>query len=198
MLSGSTARGEADRWSDVEVGVFWPAPPTRALREAITLADGVADLRTLTDEGDGPPWYDHVYLGARRPEGLVLEVIHAVTEPTAAMIHRTLWQCDPNPGALDAIKGIVDGRAVQGKHAHLVHEWQNAAATYPRPLRVAIVERDGRIEQFWRWRMLADRDNPLLLSRELFRVANQMLSVLHALNGVYCGHPSAFKRLDQM
>lgn len=68
----------------------------------------------------------------------------------------------------------------------------------PTRLRIAIIQRYGWIEQFWRWRMLTDRDNPVLLSRELFRVTNQLLLVLHALNGVYCGHPSAFKRLDTM
>jgi len=46
--------------------------------------------------------------------------------------------------------------------------------------------RDRRIEQFWRWRVLVERDNPVLLAREFFRTTNQMLSLLHALNGRYC------------
>ena len=46
--------------------------------------------------------------------------------------------------------------------------------------------------------MLVERDNPLLLAREFSRIASQLLNVLHALNGRYCGHPSAFKRLDAL
>jgi hypothetical protein len=46
--------------------------------------------------------------------------------------------------------------------------------------------------------MLVERDNPLLLAREFSRIAGQLLNVLHALNGRYCGHPSAFKRLDAL
>ncbi len=46
--------------------------------------------------------------------------------------------------------------------------------------------------------MLVERDNPVLLAREFFRISNQVLSVLHALNGRYCGHPSTYKRLDAL
>lgn len=102
------------------------------------------------------------------------------------------------PDSLDAIKGIVDGRGITGVRADLVVGWQARAAQYPRPLQVAVIERHGQITQFWRWRMLVERDNPLLLAREFFRIANQLLTVLHALNGRYCGHPSAFKRLDAL
>ena len=48
MLGGSTARGDADRWSDVEVGVFWERPPTAAQRRAVP-----AEVRLLNV--DGPP-----------------------------------------------------------------------------------------------------------------------------------------------
>ena len=32
LLGGSTARGHADRYSDIELGVFWHQPPTDAER----------------------------------------------------------------------------------------------------------------------------------------------------------------------
>jgi predicted nucleotidyltransferase len=44
MLGGSTARGDADRWSDVEVGVFWRRAPTTAERLAVARA---ADVRLV-------------------------------------------------------------------------------------------------------------------------------------------------------
>jgi hypothetical protein len=46
--------------------------------------------------------------------------------------------------------------------------------------------------------MHVERDNPLLLAREFVRIGSQVLNVLHALNGRYCGRPSAFKRLDAL
>jgi hypothetical protein len=198
MLSGSTARGDADRWSDTEVGVFWSRRPTTEEREAVARAARATDLRMVTGEHAGPPWYDHVYLGAKRPDGLLVEVVHTVTSEVDETLDTVLGSCQPDGPGLDLIKGILEGREITGVRADVVARWQERAATYPRGLAIAVVQRDGAIEQFWRWRMLVDRDNPLLLAREFMRIASQLLNVLHALNGRYCGHPSAFKRLDAL
>jgi predicted nucleotidyltransferase len=196
MLSGSTARGDADRWSDTEVGVFWSRRPTAEERGAIVQV--AAEIRTVTGEDANPPWYDHVYLGAKQPDGLMVEVVHTPTSVVEETFDTVLGSCQPDGPGLDLIKGIVEGREITGVRADVVTRWQARAATYPRGLAIAVVQRDGAIEQFWRWRMLVERDNPLLLAREFMRVASQLLNVLHALNGLYCGHPSAFKRLDPL
>jgi hypothetical protein len=196
MVSGSTARGDADRWSDVEVGVFWGRPPTLSDRIAVAEAARAADIRTV-NEGS-PPWYDHIYLGAPRPEGLMVEVVHTLTSTVDDMPDDVLNSHRPDGPSLDAIKGIVDGRDVRGPRADLVARWQKRTATYPGELTLAVVRRDGNIEQFWRWQMLVGRGNPLILAREFMRSASQLLTLLHALNGRYCGHPSAFKRLDNL
>jgi hypothetical protein len=198
MLSGSTARGDADRWSDAEVGVFWSRPPTGNERAAAAAAARAADIRMVTGVGANPPWYDHIYLGASRPDGLMVEVIHTLTTAVDATLDTVLGSCEPDPLGLDTIKGIVDGREVRGARADVVTRWKERAASYPRDLAIAVVQRDGAIEQFWRWRMHVERDNPLLLAREFSRTASQLLNVLHALNGRYCGHASAFKRLDAL
>lgn len=186
MLSGSTARGDSDRWSDVEVGVFWGRRPTVEERTAIA-----ADIRVVNDAD--PPWYDHIFLG---PGRLMIEVVHTLTDVFEQTLDTVIGSGQPDPAGLDAIKGLMDGRPVAG--ADLITNWQTRAATYPRELALAVVRRDGAIEQFWRWEMHLDRDNPLLIAREFMRVASQMLNVLHAMNGRYCGHPSAFKRLDSV
>ena len=172
MVSGSTARGDADRGSDVEVGVFWSSRPSLTDREAVATAAGAADLRLVTAVEAGPPWYDHLYLGAPRPDGLMVEVVHALTSTTQELMDATLRRFDPTLPALDAIKGIVDGREIACTRANLLLNWQASASSYPDELRNVITRRHGRIDQFWRWRMLTYRDNPVLLSRELFRVTN--------------------------
>ena len=41
LLGGSTARGHADQYSDIELGIFWYQPPTDEERRAvIELAEG--------------------------------------------------------------------------------------------------------------------------------------------------------------
>lgn len=178
--------------------MFWSRPPTARERAAVAESARAADIRMVTGEDANPPWYDHIYLGAGRPDGLMVEVVHTLSRAVDDILDTVLGYCEPDAPGLDAIKGIVDGREVSGSRADIVARWKARAATYPRDLAIAIVQRDGAIEQFWRWRMLVERDNPLLLAREFSRIASQLLDVLHALNGRYCGHPSAFKRLDAL
>lgn len=191
MLGGSTARGDADRWSDVEVGVFWRRPPTPAERLAVA---GAAEVRVVNI--DGPPWDDHLYLGAPRPDGLMVEVAHTLTQTVENALDDLLVAGTPDGQVMQLALGILDGREVIGPRAELVARWQERVATYPRDLALAVVRYNGNIEKFWRWQMLYERDNPLLVAREFVRMTDQLLNILHALNGRYSGHVLAFKRLD--
>lgn len=167
MLGGSTARGDADRWSDVEVGVFWSRPPAAE-----------PQVSTL--------------------DGLTIEFVHTLTSEVEQTLDAVLRQHQHDGPSLSLLKGIMDGREAAGVRADLVRRWQARAANYPRGLAVAIVEHDGAIAKFWRLRMAAERGNPLLLARERVRISTQLLTVLHAVNGRYCGHVLDFKRLDAM
>jgi hypothetical protein len=188
MLGGSTARGDADRWSDVEVGVFWARPPTHTERTA-----PAPSVRPGTPEDDDSPWYDYLEL-----DGLAIDVEHALSSKVEETLDLVLGACVPDPDGLTLLKGLVDGRDIDGPRPELVQAWQRRASTYPQELAIAIVERDGPIDKFWRCQMLAERDNPVLLAREYLRMTNQLLTVLHAINKRYTGHVLAFKRLDAM
>lgn len=185
MLGGSTARGDADRWSDVEVGVFWRRPPTPDERLAVA-----ADVRLVNV--DGPPWDDHLYLGE-----LMVEVAHTLTQTVETALDELL-KGKPDGEVMQLAQGIIDGREVIGPRAELVARWKERVATYPRDLAIAVVRHNGNIEKFWRWQMFFERDNPLLVAREFVRMTNQLLNVLYALNGRYAGHVLAFKRLDAL
>jgi len=186
MLGGSTARGDADRWSDVEVGVFWERPPTATQRRAVP-----AEVRLLNVDGP-PPWDDQVHV-----DGLMLEVAHTLSESVDDALN-DLLAGRPDGATLQLAQGFVDSTDVTGRRPELVARWQKRVATYPRDLAIAVVQHDGNIEKFWRLQMLIERENPLLISREFVRITGQFLTVLHALNGRYCGHILAFKRLDTM
>ncbi|GAB3951798.1 hypothetical protein GCM10029976_088810 [Kribbella albertanoniae] len=187
MLGGSTARGDADRWSDVEVGVFWARPPTLAERLV------APSVRPGTPEDGKSPWYDYLSL-----DGLAVDVEHALSTKVEETLDLVLDACVPDPDGLTLLKGLVDGREIGGSRPELVERWQHRAATYPRGLAIAIVEQHGPIDKFWRCQMLIERDNPVLLAREFLRMSNQLLAVLHAVNGRYSGHVLAFKRLDAL
>ena len=88
MVSGSTARGDADRWSDVEIGVFWSSRPSRLTVGRSRRPPAPPTYAQVTDEVAGPPWYDHLYLGAQ-PDGLMVEVVHALTCTTEGLMDAT-------------------------------------------------------------------------------------------------------------
>ncbi|WP_407542557.1 nucleotidyltransferase domain-containing protein (plasmid) [Deinococcus radiomollis] len=52
MVGGSVARGTDDRFSDLELGVFWAADPTEDARTAAIL-DAGADLQRLYPQEAG-------------------------------------------------------------------------------------------------------------------------------------------------
>ncbi|MEU8221738.1 hypothetical protein [Kribbella sp. NPDC048915] len=131
------------------------------------------------------------------PSGLMLEVTHTLSDSVETALDNLLAG-RPDGATLQLAQGFVDGVDVIGPRRELVRRWQERVATYPRELKVAVVRYAGAIEKYWRLQMLIERDNPLLISRELVRMVDQVLTVLHALNGRYSGHVLAFKRLDSM
>src|SRR4051812_2170186 len=62
LLAGSVARGIADRYSDIEMTVFWGgAPPDEARRDAI--ARGGGELINFYDyDEDNAEWSDDVHV----------------------------------------------------------------------------------------------------------------------------------------
>ncbi|MEV6282096.1 nucleotidyltransferase domain-containing protein [Kribbella sp. NPDC051770] len=158
IVGGSTARGDADRWSDVEVGVFWERSPTTEERRSVPAA---ADVRLVNQ---GPPWNDQLHLGTKA--GLMVEVEHNLTSSVERTLDSVLTEHSTDGTALGLVQGIVDGREIAGVRADVVRRWQARAAAYPRGLAVAVVEYNGAIEKFWRLTMLAERENPLLVARE--------------------------------
>src|SRR5262245_42853525 len=63
MVASSTARGDADRYSDLDMVVLWEKPPTRDAREA-ALAELPGDLNRLYDfDAEWRSWSDSLTLG---------------------------------------------------------------------------------------------------------------------------------------
>jgi hypothetical protein len=50
MLLAAPRRGHADRYSDSEIGVFWPQPPSDEERAAVIAPAGVDLIRRYPDD----------------------------------------------------------------------------------------------------------------------------------------------------
>ena len=188
ILGGSTARGHADRYSDIELGVFWNQPPTDAERQAAAEAiDG--DLgRLFPYDPVEEVWSDDYFLGRASREkpksGVLLEVGHYTVDYVGRTFDAVLRRHDPDAGKLNFVSGIVD--SVPLHNSGLVQEWKARAALYPYGLTLAVVRRYAQIDHFWRSEMwLARGENLTMLYESFVHAQQKMLHVLLGLNNVY-------------
>jgi hypothetical protein len=192
ILAGSTARGHADRFSDIELGVFWHEPPTEDERLAAVEQAG-GELETLYPVEDDA-WYDDWKLGRHGgvpKSGVSIDMPHQTTATVEATLTAVLVRHDPDPLKQNTISAIVDGIPLHGYE--LLEEWRERANPYPGELATSVVRMHGQVSHFWRFRMLAARRNPLHAYMGIVSTHETVLHVLLAVNRVYY---FGFKSLD--
>ena len=179
-LSGSAARRTADRWSDVEVMVFWSRPPDEEERRASAESVGAEVRRSFPFDDGEQVWADDL---AVAPDGLLVEVTHELVATSEEQLDRLLLQFDPDPLLLNFAQGVVDARPAHG--SALLEGWKGLLADYPEQLQAAVVQRNAQIDHFWRWQMYVERGNPMLLASAMGEVAGRLYATLLALNKQY-------------
>ena len=196
MVGGSTARGHADGYSDIELGVFWNEPPTdEERRKAIEQAGGDV-IRLYPYVPDEGIWPDDFMMGRSPPDqpqsGVLIEAQHYTIEFINRTFDQVLSHYDPDELKHNLIAGIVGGLPLA--HPELIQQWQQRAHAYPHELAVAVVNRHVQIDHFWRWEMFLYRgENLPLLYAAFNRIQQQLLHVLLGLNHEYY---FGFKWLD--
>jgi hypothetical protein len=196
LLGGSTARGHADRYSDIEIGVFWHHPPTDTERQAAASAINGDLVKLYPYDPSEEVWCDDFMLGRAHPDhpksGVLLEVVHYTTDFLNRTFDAVLQQYNSDALKQNLIAGVVQG--VPLYNAELVQRWKAQAASYPDDLATAVVNRYGLIDHFWRWEMwLARSSNLMQLYHSYAQVQQQLLHMLLGLNHVYY---FGFKWLD--
>jgi hypothetical protein len=189
IVGGSVARGHADRFSDLEVGVIWAEAPTEPERaEAIDAAGG--DLVRLypAEEGErgGPIWSDAWKLGRLDDvplTGIEVDMHHFLEETVDGVLDAVLVDCDPDPLKLSFVGFILHGIPLHGSDR--AQSWQERAAAYPDELRVAVVRAHAQIEGLWRLDAYCARGNPVAGYAVLTSAHEELLQTLLGLNRVY-------------
>jgi hypothetical protein len=198
MVSGSTARGHADKYSDIEMGIFWREPPSEDDRRWAAERSG-ADLHRLFpyEEACGT-WPDDLFAGrapSNEPKsGVLVEIQHLLTTYVDTSLDAVLMNFDPDEEKLNLIAGILDGIPLQSSPK--LEEWRRRPAVYPDPLAEAVVRRHAQIDHFWRSDMwLARADNRMMLYDMFTLVEKKILHVLLGINRVYY---FGFKWLEEL
>ena len=119
IVGGSVSRGHADRFSDIEVGVFWHQPPTDAERLASAEATGGDVQRIYPYEPEEEVWEDNLFLGhvaaGQRSTGVLVEVVHNTTEFIERMLDDVLVHYDPSEFKQNLMAAFIHAVPVYGE-----------------------------------------------------------------------------------
>jgi hypothetical protein len=190
LAGGSTARGHADQFSDVELMVLWSTAPTDLERRAVITAAG-GDLHWLWPYDPASElWEDAYFMGRNEADdaksGCLLEVSHCLVPTVIARIEQVVVQSLAEEDLLNLMAGIVDGHILVG--ADLISPWKDQIAPYPDALQRAVLERYGSIDHFWRWAMYLRRGPNMPELYGMFTtILHHVMHLILAVNRRYFG-----------
>lgn len=189
MVAGSTSRGCADRYSDIEIAVFWSSPPSDEERMApIVPAGGVFWELDPYDE-EHATWMEEWGIG-----GLKIDMRNRTVEGMERILSDVIDHYDTSSFKQEAISAVQ--YAIPLYNAPLSERWKEKLAHYPGELGRAMVQ-ENLLFYEWRWWMetLIFRGDVPFFYKELSEATFQVLGMLIGLNSIY--HPGK-KWLDRL
>jgi hypothetical protein len=193
VVAGSVGRGKADRFSDIEIDVYWHEPPTDEDRQwPIERVNG--DVKIFWPYSEEEEEWGEEYTVGGVNIGISSFLVSTMDRFVADVVER---------GDAFVLKQM---RLAAIQHAIPLHgeaqaqRWREKAAAYPHALTLAMIRQHLDPEAFAGWhkrRMLAERDDLLMLYDVFCRMEKCLLGALLGLNRIYLANP-AFKWLDEM
>jgi hypothetical protein len=188
MVAGSVARGTADRYSDIELDVYYADPPTEAARIAAVERCGGTIERLAEDEHE---WEERMSIG-----GVDAHTSTFLVSTMERYLHDVVDECSLAPEAQTRLFSLQHGVTLKGKDQ--VESWQAKAAAYPVRLQRAMLEEYLGFQSFWyATEMLAARDDLLALYDVFIETARQLVGTLLGLNRIYLPAPGYLKSVEE-
>jgi hypothetical protein len=191
MIVGcSVARGHADAFSDLELGVFWDAPPSDGVRkDAIGRAGGeLWSFRSYAPDARSPAgehWglAEAVVGGARFAGTSMIDVKHLTVDAMDAIVADVVERLDTAMEKQNVLAAVQDAAVLHG--GELVERWRVKAATFPDDLARKLVQENLWFGPWFCPEAYAGRGDVLLLHQHYLWVAQGVLRVLAGLNRLY-------------
>ena len=190
MVSGSVARGHADTYSDLEIGVFWTQPPSDDERKTAIARTG-GEVWSFTSYQTEPEVVAHEQYGlsemviAGQPYigSLMVSTNHLTRSGMERCLANVLEHADTALDKQTLIAAVQDTSPLYGDA--LLRAWQARASVYPDRLAIKIIQ-----ENLWcgPWCMpqaYAERDDTLVLYQHFIWMQQSILKILAGLNRVY-------------
>jgi predicted nucleotidyltransferase len=190
MVTGSTATGQADIYSDVEMFIYYDElPDKKELQLARQQNQGSEPILILDDYREGH-FGEFYYID---------EVQFQISNRTIAFWEQemavVLQELDVISPLQKALSGMLECIPVYGEE--LIKEWQNQIADYPHALAQKMVEKHLDFFPIWALQEhLAARDTTLFQHQIRLEAGQNLLGVLAGLNRLYYS-TFQFKRMRQ-
>lgn len=194
ILSGSVARGYADEYSDLEIGVFWKQPPNDdERRSAIAHAGG--DLWSFHSYEHKPEQVVNEHYGLSRividgvvhTGNLMIDVKHFTMAGAERCLCDVLDQFDTTPAKHILLAAIQDAIPLFGNS--VIESWQHRLKAYPHKLAIKVIQENLWCGPWFIPQAYVQRDDYLVLYQHFIWMQQSILKVLAGLNRMF--YPSA-------
>ena len=178
-VAGSVALGNADRFSDIDLAVYWSLAPTDQERRAIIKRATRRHAPLITSHVEEACWSE-IY----EVDGFAIDVRHMDVETTRRILADVLERSDPSLSKQWHLATLLSALPLADSSAVLT-DWQSQAQNYPHALSVTMVREHLGFPPAWEQEQLAERSELLALYESFCNVEQQMLLVLMGLNSLY-------------
>jgi hypothetical protein len=129
MIAGSTGRGTADRYSDIEIDVYWSEPPTEDERQAAVERSGGTIIDLFPYEED--EWAESISFG-----GFHMHTSTFLVETMERYLHQVLEDFSTALNPQMRLYSLLHAQTLVGED--LVTRWRERALEYPTELAEAL------------------------------------------------------------
>lgn len=193
-IGGSSSRGIADPYSDIELGVYWTRRPSRHLRDLAIQGLG-ARVRYRSDQNNhaGPSAIDVYYVGAHGD--LKIDVLHWQVGAAQEVIDDVIRKYDADIEKQELIAAIQDSIAFADNG--FLSAAQRDISQYPDQLQTHMIEANLQFGPFHGPDMLIARPSMFIEAHDMMlQYQRKILNILYGLNRLY--HPGDHKWISYM
>jgi predicted nucleotidyltransferase len=190
IVTGSTATGEADIYSDVEMFIYYDCLPSIEELQLARHQNRGSEPILIFDDRDMGHFGEFYYI-----DGVQFQIGNSTIEFWEGEMAVVLEQLDVTSPLQKALSGMLDCIPLYGEE--LISQWKSQIANYPDALARKMVEKHLNFFPLWAVREhLAARDTTLFQHQIRLEAGQNLLGVLAGLNRLYYS-TFQFKRMKQ-
>lgn len=180
MVTGSVAKGLADRYSDVDLMIYYADElPDEATLDAIRTGHGGSARKFLLGDRASGSIIESYFV-----DGVEVQIAHSTIAAWEAEMAQVLETLDCDTPLHKALEGTIAGRALFGEE--YVAEWKRRAGEFPPALASAMVRKHLAFFPMWALEhQFRTRDATIFYYQSLVDAACHVMGVLAGLNRLY-------------